>query len=85
MLLDASEPSCYHETISSHNHVKWKQAMQKELDSIHKNVQQSWDLVPLTESRKALPCKWVVCNYKYTFDSALPKYKARVVANGFNN
>ena len=58
MLLDASEPSCYHETISSHNHVKWKQAMQNELDSIRKH--ETWDLVPLPKGRKALPCKCVI-------------------------
>ena len=31
---------------------------------------------------KLLPRKWVY-KYKYTSDSVLPKYKARVVAKGF--
>ena len=47
---------------------------------IHKNG--TWDLVPLPKGRKALPCKWVY-KYKYTSDSALPKYKARIVAKSF--
>ena len=37
MLSDIAEPSCYNEAISVHNHAKWKQAMQNELDSIYKN------------------------------------------------
>ena len=80
MLTDAGEPSCYNEAISVNDHVKWKQAMQSELDSIYKNG--TWDLVPLPKDRKALPCKWVY-KYKYTSDSASPKYKARLVAKGF--
>ena len=34
MLASVGEPSCYHEAISVHDHAKWKQAMQNELDSM---------------------------------------------------
>ena len=80
MLTDAGEPSCYKEAILASDHAKWEHAMRNELDSIHKNG--TWDLVPLPKDRKALPCKWVY-KYKYTADSASPKYKARLVAKGF--
>ena len=45
ILMDACEPSCYHEAISVQDHAKWKHAMPCELDSIHKNG--TWDSVPL--------------------------------------
>ena len=53
--------------------------MQSELDSIHNNG--TWDLVPFPNGRKGLPCKQVY-RYKYTTNSALPNYKARIVAKG---
>ena len=34
---NVGEPSCYDEAISVHDHVKWKQALQNELEGIHKN------------------------------------------------
>ena len=80
MLSDSCEPSCYNEAISVHDHAKWKQAMQNELDSIHKKG--TVDIIPLPKDRKPLPCKCVY-KYKYTSDSVLPKYKACIVAKGF--
>ena len=37
MLTYVSELLPYHEAISMHDHAKWKQGMQNELDHIHKN------------------------------------------------
>ena len=42
----------------------------------------TWDLVELPKSRRALPCKWVY-RLKEPSDSTNPKYKARLVAKGF--
>ena len=40
-----------------------------------------WDLVPLPNGKKVLPCKWV---YRLKeIPNARPRYKARLVAKGF--
>ena len=80
MLTYVGEALPNHEAISMHDHTKWKQAMQNELDCIHTNG--TWGLMPLPKGGKALPCKWVY-KYKYTFDGVIPKYKSRIVAKGF--
>jgi hypothetical protein len=40
-------------------------------------------LVELLRNRKALPCKWVYRLKQLSDHSSSPKYKARIVANGF--
>ena len=50
------------------------------MNSILQN--KTWDLVELPKNRRALPCKWVY-RIKETFDSTNPKYKAKLVAKGF--
>ena len=37
MLMYVGEPSCYDEAVSFHDHAKWKQALQNELEGINKN------------------------------------------------
>ena len=54
--------------------------MESEMDSIEKN--QTWELVPLPQGKNSLPCKWVY-KLKVTSDNAKPKYKARLIAEGF--
>ena len=50
-----------------------------EMDSLKKNG--TWDLVPLPNGKKVLPCKWV---YRLKeIPNARPRYKARLVAKGF--
>ena len=45
------------EALTSPNKVKWKEAMEKEMESFHKN--DVWDLVKLPKGRKAVGSKWV--------------------------
>ena len=80
MLTDCEEPSCYQEAMLRDDKLKWERAMQSELDSLHKNA--TWDLVQLSDGKKALPCKWVY-KLKVTDSESKPKYKARLVAKGF--
>jgi hypothetical protein len=54
--------------------------MESEMNSIRAN--RTWDLVELPRNRKALPCKWVF-RLKQVSDSSDPKYKARIIAKGF--
>jgi hypothetical protein len=58
----------------------WRLAMESEMDSIRANG--TWDLVKLPRNWKALPCKWVY-QLEQVSDSSGPKYKARIVAKGF--
>ena len=80
MLTDSKEPSCYNEAMLHDDKLKWEQAMQLKMDSLHKNA--TWDLVQLPAGKKVLPCKRVY-KLKATNNESKPKYKARLVAKGF--
>lgn len=58
----------------------WKAAMDNELASIHKI--DTWDLVPFPSHRNAITTKWVYC-IKTHADGSTNKFKAHLVANGF--
>jgi hypothetical protein len=54
--------------------------MQEEHNSLLEN--QTWDLVPLPSGRKFFRCKWVY-RTKSAVDGQISRYKARIVAKGF--
>ena len=60
--------------------LKWEKDMQSKMDSLHKNS--TWELVRLPLGKRDLPCKWVY-KIKVTSSASKPRYKARLVANGF--
>lgn len=62
------------------SHDEWKEAMQKEYDSLIKNGTRKLVDPPL--GTKPIGCKWVYKN-KYKADGSLDKHKARLVAKGF--
>ena len=66
--------------MSRDDKLKWEKAMQSKMDLLHKNA--TWDLVPLPESKKVLPCKWVY-KMKITKNESKPRYKAWSVSKGF--
>lgn len=78
---EEKEPKSYEETMKSKENGQWKAAMQEELKSIQQN--DTWDLVDLPKGRKAIGSKWV---FKKKCDAAgkVTRYKARLVAQGFN-
>jgi hypothetical protein len=55
-------------------------AMQEEIEALHKN--NTWDLVPLPQGRKAIGNKWV---YKIKRDGndQVERYRARLVVKGY--
>lgn len=71
-------PSNYKET--STNPI-WVDAMQKELEALHKN--KTWELVALPPGKKPIGCKRV---YKVMLhaDGSLERCKARLVAKGYD-
>lgn len=52
-----SDPVTVKEALNSPDAIKWKEAMNKELESINKN--NTWNLVKLPSNRKAIQTKWV--------------------------
>ena len=60
---------------------KWKEAMESELNSLHRN--DAWDLCELPQRRRAVGSKWVF-KRKYDVDGNIERYKARLVAQGYN-
>ncbi|KAD3640650.1 hypothetical protein E3N88_29873 [Mikania micrantha] len=75
-----TNPTSYHEAITSDQSSEWKKAMIDELDSIKKN--DVWDLVELPNGVKPVGCKWVF-KTKLDLNGNIECFKARLVAKGF--
>ena len=74
------EPKTVKEALNSENKVKWKEAMNNEIESLKKH--EVWDLVKLPAGRKAIGSKWIF-KCKTDADGNVERYKARLVAQGF--
>ncbi|MCO5552926.1 hypothetical protein L7F22_006445 [Adiantum nelumboides] len=71
------EPTCFEDAIGNEN---WENAMDEEVATL--DVNQTWELVPLPEDKKAIGCKWVY-KVKLKADGTIERYKARLVAKGY--
>ena len=74
-------PCTFKEAVHNAESVQWKEAIEEEIGSLHKN--QTWELVRLSKGNKAIECKWV-----YTKKEGIPvknniRFKARLVAKGY--
>lgn len=76
-----SDPQSYQEAMESSNSEKWKHAMKEEHDSLVDNA--TWELVDKPIGQKIIDCKWVY-KVKCNTDETVERYKARLVARGFN-
>ena len=75
------EPTSIEEATASPDSPKWMQAMETEMRSLkHNDV---WELVELPAEREAFGSKWVY-KVKTGADGFVERYKARLVAQGFN-
>ena len=71
------EPTCFEEAIGN---AKWQKAMDEEISALDEN--ETWDLVPLPNSKNVIGCKWVY-KVKHNSDGTVSRYKARLVAKGY--
>ena len=55
--------------------------MEEELRALEAN--QTWDIVNLPPIKKPIGCRWVF-TVKYLSDDNIERYKARLVAQGYN-
>jgi hypothetical protein len=76
-LVQSSDPQSYDEAVGN---PFWEFDMQEEYKSLLKN--QTWDLVPFPSGRKLVRCRWVY-RTKSALDGHISKYKARLIAKGF--
>ena len=73
------EPANFKRAVESAQAPQWREAMQKEMNSLNEN--QTWELVPIPRGRKILEPKWI---FKIKQDSeGNENYKARLVIRGF--
>lgn len=75
------EPVTLREALSGPKSREWTDAMTNEIGSLAEN--DVWDLVTLPEGRKAIGSKWIY-KTKLDADGNIERYKARLVAQGFN-
>lgn len=72
------EPKNFHEASKDEN---WVKAMKEEISALENN--KTWKLVNLREGNRTIGCKWVY-EIKYNSDGSLERYKARLLAKGYN-
>ncbi|GJZ59848.1 putative RNA-directed DNA polymerase [Tanacetum coccineum] len=60
---------------------RWVEVMNDEIDALYRN--HTWTIVDLSKGRKAIGNKWIY-KIKYKASGEIERYKARVVAKGFN-
>ncbi|RVW19193.1 Retrovirus-related Pol polyprotein from transposon TNT 1-94 [Vitis vinifera] len=81
LLTDGGEPESYVEAMEDENKMKWVDAIQNEMESLHEN--HSFKLVKLPKGKRALKNRWVY-RVKQEEHTSQPRYKARLVVKGFN-
>nr|GEX49786.1 retrovirus-related Pol polyprotein from transposon TNT 1-94 [Tanacetum cinerariifolium] len=80
LLTEEGEPSTLQEALNNPDASFWKEAMQEEIEALHKN--KTWELVPLPGGRKPIGNKWVY-KIKKNDDDQVERYRERLVVKGY--
>jgi transposase InsO family protein len=78
-VLKPKEPASLGEARKSSEWPQWKEATNKELESL--SLQGVWEEVALPPGARALGCHWIL-KYKYDKHGGIERYKARLVVGG---
>lgn len=78
---DIIEPKTFKEAVFSKEKLEWEMAMKEEMNSLVKN--HTWDLVCPPPKANIVGCKWIY-KVKRNNDGNIKRFKARLVAQGFN-
>ena len=73
-----NEPRSYEDAIKDK---RWVEEMKLEIQALEENG--TWEVVKLPAGKSAIGCKWVF-KIKYQADGKIERFKARLVANGYN-
>ena len=79
--MHTAEPKSVKEATSGDEFKEWNEAMNNEMQSLDEN--HVWELAELPAGRKAIGCKWIF-KRKADADGNIERYKARLVAQGYN-
>ena len=77
-IIEDKVPCTFKEAVQIVESVNWKEAMDEEIGSLHKN--QTWELVQLPKGKKAIGCKWVYTKKEGIAGKDNIRFKARLVA-----
>ncbi|GJV90693.1 retrovirus-related pol polyprotein from transposon TNT 1-94 [Tanacetum coccineum] len=80
LLTREGESSTLQEALNNPDASFWKEAMQEEIEALHKN--KTWELVPLPGGRKPIGNKWMY-KIKRNGDDQVERYRARLVVKGY--
>ncbi|KAI7815493.1 Retrovirus-related Pol polyprotein, partial [Rhyzopertha dominica] len=75
------DPLTPEEALTRRDCDKWKEAMKQEIESIKKNG--TWTLVKRPKHANVIGCRWIF-KIKRDKNGVIDRYKARLVAQGFN-
>ncbi|CAN0071865.1 unnamed protein product, partial [Phaeothamnion confervicola] len=75
------DPATYEEAMRSSDAVQWRKALESEYLSLQEHG--TFEICELPAERKALGCRWVLKKKRNT-DGSVARFKARLVAQGFN-